>query len=76
MNVGKSKILGVLYKNPRSFSGVSGRLSLFPGVLLGLEKLENQIPGLSRSFTNPVIIMNNNRGTGVITAHYWMFGRT
>jgi hypothetical protein len=75
MNVGKSKILGVLYKNSRSFSGVSGRQVFFQE-FAGPGKLENQIPGLSRSCTNPVIIRNNNRSTGVITAHYWMFGKT
>jgi hypothetical protein len=72
MNVGKSgKFQEYIIKIP----GVSRRQVFFQE-FPGPEKLENQIPGLSRSCTSPVIIINNNRSTRVITAHYWMFGKT
>jgi hypothetical protein len=58
--------------------GVSRRQVIFQE-FPGPGKLETKIPGLPRSCTSPVIIiilMNNNRSTRIITAHYWMFGKT
>jgi hypothetical protein len=75
VNVGKS---GNFQEYFIKIPGVS-RKQVFFQEFSGPGRLQNQIPGLSWSCTNPVIIIiiiNNNRSARVITLHYWIFGKT
>jgi hypothetical protein len=81
MNVEKSRKFQEYFTKIPEVSRSFQETSLFPGVSWAWKTLKSNSRTFQELYTNSAIIMiiiiiNNNKSTGVITAHYWMFGKT